>query len=145
MEGSNRTCEDTEDTTTLVQIEELKCSIRKLSYATKLSPVRTVNGMGPGWQVLLSCSRCQEYDNCPKKQDSSPTLTAVTGTDASGTSIQGQFVVSVVTTLRDVRSPGDEQLQGTDKATYFKSKENLNEVGGVQGNQVLRRGQRLHR
>ena len=37
MEGSDRTCEDTEDTTTLVQIEELKCAIRKLLYVTKLS------------------------------------------------------------------------------------------------------------
>ena len=40
--------EDTEDTTMLVQIEEAKCDIRKLSYVTKLSPVRVVNGMGPG-------------------------------------------------------------------------------------------------
>jgi len=54
MEGSDRTCEDTEDTTTLVQIEELKCVIRKLLYVTKLSPVRAVNGLGPGWQVSLS-------------------------------------------------------------------------------------------
>jgi hypothetical protein len=30
MEGSDRTCEDTEDTTTLVQIEKLKCAVRKL-------------------------------------------------------------------------------------------------------------------
>ena len=37
--------EDTEDTTMLVQIEEAKCDIRKLSYVTKLSPVREVNGM----------------------------------------------------------------------------------------------------
>jgi len=28
MEGSDQTCEDTEDTTTLVRIEELKCAIR---------------------------------------------------------------------------------------------------------------------
>jgi hypothetical protein len=38
MEGSDRTCEDTEDTTTLVQIEDLKYAIWKLSYVTKLSP-----------------------------------------------------------------------------------------------------------
>ena len=48
MEGSDRTCEDTEDTTTFVQIEELKCAIRKLLYVTKLSPVHTVNDMGSG-------------------------------------------------------------------------------------------------
>ena len=48
MEGSGRTCEDTEDTTMFVQIEEAKCAIQKLLYVTKLSPVRVVNGMGPG-------------------------------------------------------------------------------------------------
>ncbi len=48
MEGSERNCQDTEDTTTLVQIEESKSDIRKLSYVTKLSPVRAVNGMSPG-------------------------------------------------------------------------------------------------
>ena len=48
MEGSDRTCEDTEDTTTLVRIEELKCATRKLMYVTVLAPVRAVNGMGPG-------------------------------------------------------------------------------------------------
>ena len=49
MEGSDGTCEDTEVATMLVQIEEAKCDIRKLSYVTKLSPIRAVNGMGPGW------------------------------------------------------------------------------------------------
>ena len=48
MGGSDRTCEETEDITMFVQIEEAKCAIRKMSYATKLSPVRAVNGMGPG-------------------------------------------------------------------------------------------------
>ena len=67
MEGSDGTCKDTEDATMLVQIEEAKCAIRKLSYVTKLSPVRAVNGMGPGWQVSLSWSRCKEYDSSPKK------------------------------------------------------------------------------
>jgi hypothetical protein len=81
MEGSDRTCEDTEDTTTLVQIEDLKFAIRKLLYVTKLSPVRVVNGMGPGWQVSLSCSRCQEYGRCPKKQESSVRLSCVNPTE----------------------------------------------------------------
>jgi hypothetical protein len=45
MEGSDRTCEDTEDTTMIVQIEETKCDIRKMSYVTKSAPVRVVNGM----------------------------------------------------------------------------------------------------
>ncbi len=68
MEGSDRTCAETEDNTVLVQIEEAKCAIRKLSYVTKLSPVRAVNGMGPGCQVSLSCYGCQEYGS-PQKQE----------------------------------------------------------------------------
>ena len=68
-EGRDGTCEDTEDTIMLVQIEESKCDIRKMSYVTKLSHVLAVNGMGPGWQASFSCSRCKEYGNCPKKQE----------------------------------------------------------------------------
>jgi hypothetical protein len=81
MEGSDGTCEDTEDTTTLVQNEEAKCAIRKLSYVTNLSPVRAVNGMGPGWQASLSCSRCQEYGSCPKKQQPAVRLSRVHTTE----------------------------------------------------------------
>ena len=69
MEGSDGTCECNDDTTTLVQIEEAKCAIRKLPFVTVLAPVRAVGDKGPGWQVSLSCSRCQEYDSCPKKQE----------------------------------------------------------------------------
>ena len=69
MEGSDGTCKDTEDTTMLVQLEEAKCDIRKMSYVTKLSPVRAVADKGRGWQVSLSCSRCQEYGSCHKKQE----------------------------------------------------------------------------
>ena len=46
MEGSDGTCEDTADTTMLVQIEETKCVIRKLSFETVLAPVRAVGGKG---------------------------------------------------------------------------------------------------
>ena len=60
---------ETEDTTMFAQIEEAKCAIRKLSYVTKLSPVRVVNGMGPGCQSSFSCYGCQEYGICPKKQE----------------------------------------------------------------------------
>ena len=31
--------------------------------------VHAVGDKGPGWQVSLSCSRCQEYGSCPKKQE----------------------------------------------------------------------------
>ncbi len=41
MEGSDRTCEDTEDTTTLVQIEDLKCVIRNLLYAQNRRNVKS--------------------------------------------------------------------------------------------------------
>ncbi len=67
MEGSDGTCEC--NTTTLVQIEEAKCAICKLPFVTVLAPVRAVGDKGPGWQVSLSCSRCQEYGSCPKKQE----------------------------------------------------------------------------
>ncbi len=70
MEGSDGTCECTDDTTTRVLIEEVKCAIRKLPFVTVLAPVRAVGDKGPGWQVSLSCSRCQEYGICPKSQQS---------------------------------------------------------------------------
>ena len=44
-----------EDTTMLVQIEEVKRDIRVLLFVTKLSPVRTHNGHGDGWGVSLRC------------------------------------------------------------------------------------------
>ena len=81
MEGSDRTCEDIQDTTMLAQIEEAKCAIQKLSYVTKLSHVRAVNGMGPGWQASLSCYGCQEYGSCPKKQEPAVRLSRVHTTE----------------------------------------------------------------
>ena len=81
MEGSDRTCEDNEDTTTVVQIEEAKCAILKMSYVAKLSPVRAVNGMGTGCQASLSCSRCQENGICPKKQEPAVRLSRVNTTE----------------------------------------------------------------
>ena len=44
MEGSDGTA----DTTTLVQIEEAKCAIRKLPFVTVLAPVRAVADKGRG-------------------------------------------------------------------------------------------------
>jgi len=71
------------DTTTSVQIEELKRAIRALPFVTKLSPVRAHNGHGDGWGVSLRCSACEEYGRCGKKQEtpvqvlsSHPTLDA---------------------------------------------------------------------
>jgi hypothetical protein len=48
MEGSDGTCEGTDDTTTLVLIEEVKYSVRKLPFVTVLTPVRAVGDKGPG-------------------------------------------------------------------------------------------------
>ena len=81
MEGSDGTCEGCEDTTTLVRIEELKCAIRKLPYVTVLAPVRAVGDKGPGWQVSLSCSRCQEYGSCRKQQEPAVRLSRVHPTE----------------------------------------------------------------
>jgi hypothetical protein len=81
MEGSDGTCEGSKDTTTLVRIEELKCAIRKLPYVTVLAPVRAVGDKGPGWQVSLSCSRCQEYGSCRKQQESAVRLSRVHPTE----------------------------------------------------------------
>jgi hypothetical protein len=58
-----------EDTTILVQIEEVKRVIRTLPFVTKLSPVRGHNGHGAGWGVSLRCFSCEEYVNCGKKQE----------------------------------------------------------------------------
>ena len=81
MEGSDGTCESNDDTTTRVQIEEVKCAIRKLPFVTVLAPVRAVGDKGPGWQVSLSCSRCQEYGSCPKKQEPAVRLSRVHPTE----------------------------------------------------------------
>ena len=77
MEGSDGTA----DTTTLVQIEEAKCAIRKLPFVTVLAPVRTVADKGRGWQVSLSCSRCQEYGSCHKKQEPAVRLSSTHRTE----------------------------------------------------------------
>ena len=69
MEGRDGTCEDTTDTTILVQIEEVIFVIRKMSFVTVLSPVRSVGYKGRECQSSLSCYGCKEYDNCGKRQE----------------------------------------------------------------------------
>jgi hypothetical protein len=59
----------TEDTSTLVQIEEVKCAIRKLSFVMVLSPVRAVKDKGRGYGVTLRYPSCSEYGSCGKKQE----------------------------------------------------------------------------
>jgi hypothetical protein len=53
MDGSDGTHKDTEDTTTIVQIEEVKRAIRVLLFVTKLSPVGGPNSHGDGYRVTL--------------------------------------------------------------------------------------------
>ena len=60
MEGSDRTCEDTEDTTMLVQIEEEMCAIRTLPFVTKLSPVDAHKDKEAGWGDTLTCASCPD-------------------------------------------------------------------------------------
>ena len=43
MEGSDGTCEGTDDTTTFVQIEEAKYAIHKLSFVTSIITPRHYN------------------------------------------------------------------------------------------------------
>ena len=60
----------TEDTSTLVQIEEVKCVDRKLSFVTVLSPVRAVKDKGLGlYGACLTCFRCREHDSCGKNRE----------------------------------------------------------------------------
>ncbi len=60
---------DTEDTTMIVQIEEVIRAIRVLSFVTKWSPVDTLNSHGHGYQVSLRCSSSEEYGTCGMKQE----------------------------------------------------------------------------
>jgi hypothetical protein len=69
MDGSDGTRKDTEDTTTIVQIEEVKRVIRALMFVTKLSPVGGRNSHGDGYWVTLRYSSCEEYGRCGKKQE----------------------------------------------------------------------------
>jgi hypothetical protein len=59
----------TEDTSKLVQIEELKCAIENLPFVTVLSPVRAVKDKGRGYGVTLRCPSSEEYGICGKKQE----------------------------------------------------------------------------
>jgi hypothetical protein len=64
MDGSDETRKDTEDTTTLVQIEEVKCDIRTLLFVSKLSPVSGRNSHGDGYRVTLRFSFSEGYLLC---------------------------------------------------------------------------------
>ena len=64
------TVEGTENTTVLVQMEEVMRAIQALPFVTKLSPVGGRNSHGDGYRVTLRCPSCEEYGSCGKKQES---------------------------------------------------------------------------
>ena len=60
MDGRDGTREDTQDTTRLVEIEELKRAIRELLFVTKLSPVDAYKEKEAGWGATLKCASCPD-------------------------------------------------------------------------------------
>jgi hypothetical protein len=67
MDGRDGTREDTQDTTRLVEIEELKRTIRALLFVTKLSRADSHKDKADGWETTLKCVSCP--DCCGKKQE----------------------------------------------------------------------------
>ena len=67
MDGRDGTREDTQDTTRLVEIEELKRAIRALLFVTKLSRVDAHKDKAAGWGPTLKCVSCPVC--CGKKQE----------------------------------------------------------------------------
>jgi hypothetical protein len=58
---------DTQDTTRLVEIEELKSAIRALLFVTKLSRVDAYKDKAAGWGATIKCASCPGC--CGKKQE----------------------------------------------------------------------------
>ena len=67
MDESEGTREDTQDTTMLVQIEEVKRSIRALLFVTKLSPVDAHKDKAAGRGATLKYASCPAC--CGKRQE----------------------------------------------------------------------------
>ena len=57
MEGNDGTREESEDSTMIVQMEEVMCVVRVMPFVTKLSSLGVHNRHGQGWQVSPSCFR----------------------------------------------------------------------------------------
>jgi hypothetical protein len=58
MDGRDGTREETQDTTRLVEIEEVKRDIRALLIVTKLSLVDAHKDKVDGWGASLKCASC---------------------------------------------------------------------------------------
>jgi hypothetical protein len=69
VDGRNGTHEDTEDTTRLVEIEELKRAIRALLFVTKLSRVDAYKDKAAGWGATLKYA---SYPGCCEKREEAP-------------------------------------------------------------------------
>ena len=69
MEGRDGTREDTQDTTRLVEIEEVKRVIRALLFVTKLSLVDTHKDKAAGWGATLKCA---SFPGCCGKRQEAP-------------------------------------------------------------------------
>ena len=68
MDGNDGTREESEDSTMIVQMEEVMCVVRVMPFVTKLSSLGAHNRHGPGCQVSLSCFRYRKFNRCGKKQ-----------------------------------------------------------------------------
>jgi hypothetical protein len=67
MDRRDGTREDTQDTTRLVEIEEVKRAIRSLLFVTKLSPVDAHKDKTVGWGATLKYTPCPGC--CGKRQE----------------------------------------------------------------------------
>ena len=67
MDGRDGTREETQDTTRLVEIEEVNRVIRVMLFVTKLSLVDTHKDKVTGWGATLKCASCP--GSCGKRQE----------------------------------------------------------------------------
>jgi hypothetical protein len=67
MDGRDGTREYTQDTTRVVEIEELKCGIRVLLFVTKLSRAYAYKDKADWWGATLKCASCPCC--CGKRQE----------------------------------------------------------------------------
>ncbi len=114
----------TEDTSKLVQIEELKCDIEKLPVVTVLSPVRAVKGKGRGYWVTQRCPSCEEYGSCGKKKEPPVQVSSVHPTELA-------CLQELLKRLQDRHvncgEPVAKQIHGMGTRRYVLSVDNDNE------------------
>jgi hypothetical protein len=67
MDGRDGNREDTQHTTRILEIEEVKRAIWALLFVTKLSPIDAHKDKENGWGATLKCASCP--DCCGKRQE----------------------------------------------------------------------------